>query len=173
MNQGDLGPHSPRDEDEANGTPGTPDPHAADGARHGASPSEERLVAELVERETAYGLLQRGRALMGRRHFAQAAVLLERAARLEPRRGSIIEALGRAYYNSGQHERAAEAFRELLRIDPSLAYAHFALGQSLKRLGRPEEARTHLRRAGALAPDSRLYRDALARLEGNRPPLVL
>jgi tetratricopeptide (TPR) repeat protein len=173
MDQRDLGPHGPRDEDEANRTPGTPNAPGTEGARDGAWPSEEQLVAELVERETAYGLLQRGRALMGRRHFAQAAVLLERAARLEPRRGSIIEALGRAYYNSGQHERAAEAFRELLGIDPSLAYAHFALGQSLKRLGRPEEARTHLRLAVALAPDSRLYRDALARLGGNRPPFVL
>ena len=135
--------------------------------------SEERAVAELLERETAYGLLQRGQALMRRRHYAQAAVLLERAARLEPRRGSIIEALGRACYNSGQHERAAEVFGELLEVDPSLPYAHFALGQSLKRLGRADQARTHLRLAVALAPDSRLYRNALARLEGRQPPTVL
>ncbi len=143
--------------------------HAADGDQR----AEERAVAELLERETAYGLLQRARALMGRRHFAQAAVLLERAARIEPRRGSIVETLGRAYYNSGQHERAAEVFDELLAIDPSLPYAHFALGQSLKQLGRPDEARTHLRLAVALAPDSRLYRDALARLGEPRPPTVL
>ncbi len=136
-------------------------------------PSEERAVADLIERETAYALLRRGKALMSRRHFAQAAVLLERAARLEPRRGSIVEALGRAFYNSGQHQRAAEVFEELLAIDPSLPYAHFALGQSLKQLGRPDEARTHLRLAVALAPESRLYRDALARLGGSRPPMVL
>jgi len=134
---------------------------------------EERVVADLLERETAYGLLQRGKALMSRRHFAQASVLLERAARLEPRRGSILEALGRAYYNSGQHQRAADVFGDLLGIDPALPYAQFALGQSLKHLGRPDEARTHLRLAVALAPGSRLYRDALARLGGNRPPAVL
>ena len=135
---------------------------------------EERLpardeaaeLAALAERETAYGLLQRGQALLQRRHHAQAAVLLERAARLEPHKGSIVEALGRAYYNSGQHARAAEAFEELLTIDPSAAYGHFGLGQALKQLGRREEARTHLRLAVALAPDSRLYRDALARLGG-------
>jgi tetratricopeptide (TPR) repeat protein len=137
------------------------------------TPSDAELVERLIERETAYALLQRGKALMGRRHFAQAAVLLERAARLEPGRGSITEALGRAYYNSGQHGRAAETFEELLRIDPSLAYAHFGLGQSLKQLGRPEEARKHLRLAVALAPDSRLYRDALARLSGGAQPTIL
>jgi Flp pilus assembly protein TadD len=124
----------------------------------------EQRLHELAERETAYGLLQRGKQLLTRRHHAQAAVLLERAARLEPGKGSIVEALARAYYNGGQHERAAEAFRELLRIDPSSAYGHFGLGQSLKQVGRRAEARTHLRLACALAPASTLYRNALARL---------
>ena len=121
-------------------------------------------LAELAERETAYGLLQRGTALLKNRHHAQAAVVLERAARLEPGKGSIVEALGRAYYNSGQHQRAADTFEELLEIDPSAAYGHFGLGLALKQLGRRNEARTHLRLACALSPDSRLYRDALARL---------
>ncbi len=132
---------------------------------HGDDPDDlERTLSELAERETAYGLLQRGQALMKRRHNAQAAVLLERAARLEPGKGSIVEALARAYYNSGQHSRAAEAFTELLEIDPSTAYGHFGLGQALKQIGQRDRARTHLRLAVALAPDSSLYRDALARL---------
>ncbi|HWH24265.1 MAG TPA: tetratricopeptide repeat protein [Candidatus Limnocylindria bacterium] len=121
-------------------------------------------LERLAERESAYGLLQRGKQMMRRRHNAQAAVLLERAARLEPGKGSIVEALGRAYYNSGQHALAADAFRQLLEIDPSAAYGHFALGQALKQLGQREQARTHLRLAVALAPDSSLYRDALSRL---------
>ena len=41
---------------------------------------------------------------------------------------------------------------------------HFALGQSLKRLGRRDEAGTQLRLAVAMDPGSTLYRDALARL---------
>jgi hypothetical protein len=45
--------------------------------------------AELIERETPYGLLQRAHLLQGRRHHAQAAVLLERAQRLEPGKASI------------------------------------------------------------------------------------
>ena len=116
------------------------------------------------EPESAYELLQRGTALLDARHHAQAAVVLERAARLEPGKGSILEALGRAYYNSGQHARAHEAFTALLEVDPSSAYGHFAVGQSLRKLGRVGEARTHLRLAVALAPGSELYRNALARL---------
>lgn len=116
------------------------------------------------DREGAYALFQRGTALLGRRHHAQASIVLERAARLEPGKGSILEALGRAYYNSGQHERSAETFGRLIEIDPSSHYGHFALGQSLKRLGRLDAARTHLRLAVALDPASSLYRSALGRL---------
>src|SRR5262245_20619824 len=125
--------------------------------------------ADPTDRESPYELLQRGTELMRRRHHAQAAVVLERAARLEPGRGSILEALGRAYFNSAQTDRARETFEALLEVDPSSHYGHFALGQSLKRLGRVPEARTHLRLAVALEPRSPLYRDALARLPEDPP----
>ncbi len=120
------------------------------------------------DRESAYELLQRGHELLRQRHFAQAATVLERADRDEPRKASILEALGRAYYNSGQHEPARATFSLLLELDPSAHYAHFALGQSLKQLGRRDEARTHLRLAVALSPDSPIYAGALARL-GPKP----
>jgi tetratricopeptide (TPR) repeat protein len=115
-------------------------------------------------RETTYALLQRGHALMQSRHYAQAAIVLSRAARQEPGKASILEALGRAYYNSAQHERARETFEELLAIDPSAHYAHYALGQALKQLGRRREGWTHLRIAVALSPGSRLYQAALERM---------
>ena len=116
------------------------------------------------ERETTYDLLQRGHALLAGRHFAQAAIVLERADRQEPAKGSILEALGRAYFNSGQAERARATFEALLELDPSSHYAHFAIGQSFKCLGRTDRARTHLRLAVALHPTSKLYAGALARL---------
>lgn len=117
-----------------------------------------------ADRESAYELLQRGHDLLKKRHYAAAAIVLERAARQEPGKGSILEALGRALYNSGQHEGSRETFAALLEIDPSAHYAHYALGQSLKQLGRTKEARTHLRLAVALSPNSELYAGALARL---------
>jgi Flp pilus assembly protein TadD len=121
--------------------------------------------------ETAYDLLRRGQMLLDGRHHAQAAIVLERADRVEPDKASILEALGRAYFNSGQHEPARATFDRLLQLDPSAHYAHFGLGQSLKRLGRREQAGTHLRLAVALSPGSQIYRDALARLgSGARTP---
>src|SRR3989304_634947 len=58
----------------------------------------------------------------------------------------------------------------LLALAPSAAYGHFGRGQALKRLGRRNEARTHLRIAVALAPGSRIYRSALDRLRWAPPP---
>jgi len=129
--------------------------------------SEAREPAD-DDRETAYELLQRGHLLLRQRHFAAAAIVLERADRDEPGKASILEALGRAYYNSGQHDRARATFEQLLELDPSAHYAHFALGQSLKQLGRRDEARTHLRLAVALSPTTKIYAGALARL-GPKP----
>jgi len=125
-------------------------------------------VPDADDRESAYELLQRGQELIRGRHHAQAAVVLERASRAEPNKGSILEALGRACFNSAQYDRARETFERLLEIDPSSPYAHFGLGQSLKRLNRRAEARTHLRLAVALDPRSSLYRGALERL-GSAP----
>jgi Flp pilus assembly protein TadD len=125
---------------------------------------------EEAEHESAYALLQRGQALIRSRHHAQAAIVLERAARAEPGKGSILEPLGRAYHHSGQFDRARETFEELLEVDPSAHWAHFALAMTLRKLDRAPEARTHLRLAVALCPTSELYRRALARLEAATTP---
>ncbi|MEK6720383.1 MAG: tetratricopeptide repeat protein [Chloroflexota bacterium] len=122
------------------------------------------MSGESGQRESPYELLQRGAALLRDRHDAQAAIVLERAALLEPGKGSILEALGRAYFNSAQANRARATFEALLEVDPSADYAHYALGLSLKRLGRVAEGATHLRLAVALDPSSTLYRRALARM---------
>jgi Flp pilus assembly protein TadD len=48
--------------------------------------------------DDAYALFQRGIALLEQDHWAQAAVALEKAKRLEPDKASIREALGIAYF---------------------------------------------------------------------------
>ena len=54
----------------------------------------------------AYDLLERAREFLRTGHPHQAAILLARAKAIEPEKGSIREALGRALYQSGRAARA-------------------------------------------------------------------
>lgn len=116
------------------------------------------------ERESAYELFQRGSRMLAEHHPGAAAVLLERALALEPGKASILEALGRAYFNVGSHELAAERFAAIVEADPVAHYAHFGLGLSKARMGDDIGARRHLRLAVLMKPDEETYRRALERL---------
>ncbi|MDP9271171.1 MAG: tetratricopeptide repeat protein [Chloroflexota bacterium] len=117
------------------------------------------------DRDSAYELFQRGSRLLAERHPGAAAVLLERASRLEPGKASILEALGQAYFNQGDHQLAADRFREIVERDPLAHYAHFGLGLSEERLGHTGPAHQHLWMAVFLKPEIDDYRRALERLE--------
>jgi len=116
------------------------------------------------ERESAYELFQRGSRLLGEHHPGAAAVLLERALALEPGKASILEALGRAYFNQGSHALSADRFGAIVDADPLAHYAHFGLGLARARLGDLRAARRHLRMAVFLKPEIDDYQRALARL---------
>jgi tetratricopeptide (TPR) repeat protein len=112
--------------------------------------------------DDAYALFQRGLSLLAESHWAQAAVSLEKAKRLEPDKTSIREALGRAYFRSGRYRRAASEFSAVVERSPANDYAHFCLGRSFEKLGDRRAARRHLSLAFGMRPDRtdyRLYRD--------------
>jgi len=123
--------------------------------------TEPRREPAFEAQSEAYDLYVRGAAFLRERHFAQAALLLARALRLEPGRNSIREALGRAEFALGGHAGAADLFAAIVTDIPDNDYAHYALARCLTALGSGEEARTHLRLARALDPLSHLYARAL------------
>jgi tetratricopeptide (TPR) repeat protein len=116
------------------------------------------------DRDSAYDLFQRGSRMLAERHPGAAAVLLERALALEPGKASILEALGQAYFNQGDHASAADRFAAIVDADPLAHYAHFGLGLSRARLGDVRAARRHLRMAVLLKPDNEAYQHALDRI---------
>ena len=94
----------------------------------------------------AYEAFCNGQWLLEAREFRQAAVALERAKALEPDKGSIREALGRAYLAARSYRRAAEEFGAAVELHPTDGYAHYGLARSLARLGDPA-AKRHYRLA--------------------------
>ena len=108
--------------------------------------------------DDVYELFKRGTALLEAGDFNQATVPLARAAKLEPEKTSIREALGRAYFRSRQFERAREEFEAVVERAPTNDYALFCLGRALLELGLPAEARKPLTLAAGLRPERRDYR---------------
>ena len=116
--------------------------------------------------EKVYDLYMRGSDLLEHGDFSAAAIPLEKARDLEPEKSSIREALGRAYFRTGRYAKAAAEFQAVVDRHPVNDFAHFCLGRSLEKSGRPREARKHLALAAGLRPereDYRLYRDRLRR----------
>jgi Flp pilus assembly protein TadD len=108
--------------------------------------------------DDVYELFTRGTELLESGEFHQATVPLSKAARLEPEKTSIREALGRAYFRSGQYEEAATEFEAVVERAPTNDYALFCLGRALLECGRPGDARKPLVLAANLRPDRRDYR---------------
>jgi tetratricopeptide (TPR) repeat protein len=118
--------------------------------------------------ESAYDLFQRGTRLLTEHHAGAAAVVLERCLALEPGKASILEALGRAYYEQGDHARAAERFGAIVEGNPLADYALFGLGLAQVRLGDAAAGRRNLRMAAFLKPENEDYQRALRRAERAR-----
>jgi tetratricopeptide (TPR) repeat protein len=112
-----------------------------------------------------YELFERGRELLANRHAHQAVTVLERAQALIPDRGSVCEALGRAYYASGRFAAAREQFARAVELDPANDYGHFGLALCLLKTGERNLALGHLRLALAMRPTSDAYRRALDRAD--------
>jgi Flp pilus assembly protein TadD len=112
-----------------------------------------------------YDLLERAREFLRTGHPHQAAMLLSEAKLIEPEKGSIREALGRALYLAGRTAQARREFAKAVQIDPVNDYAHFGLGLSCARTGERTRAIAHLKLAIAMRPVDE-YRQALARIAG-------
>ena len=108
--------------------------------------------------DSTYALYRKGIELLEDGSFEQATVPLAEAAKREPEKSSVREALGRAYFRSHHFAEAAAEFEAVVETHPVDDYAHFCLGRALTKTGEIERARHHLALASNLRPDRRDYR---------------
>ncbi len=116
--------------------------------------------------ESTYALYRKGVELLEDGSFEEATAPLAEAARREPEKSSVREALGRAYFRNSQYAEAAAEFEAVVSHHAVNDYAHFCLGRALTKTGNVKRARHHLALASNLRPDRRdyrIYRERLAR----------
>ena len=85
----------------------------------------------------------------------------QEALRLKPDLPAVNFRLGFLLYQDGDYTSAAEYFRKELSLNPAYSDANLFLGQTLRNLGREQEAIVHLRKAIALDTRSELAYKAL------------
>ncbi len=117
--------------------------------------------------EGIYEKWMRANALLASGDAHAASVMFEAIRDVEPDKGSVREALGRAYFMTGRHALAEKEFSVLLQIDPVNDYAHYALGRCAMARGDTEAALVHLKLARAMNPTNLDYVSAYRRAAGS------
>jgi tetratricopeptide (TPR) repeat protein len=79
---------------------------------------------------------------------------LRQAIAARPRNPKILEQLGLTLWNAGRVAEAAEAYEEVLRIDPKVVTARFRLANIHARVGNLERAAAEARLLVALLPEN-------------------
>lgn len=111
-----------------------------------------------------YDWYQRALALLAEGNTDAAATLLERVRSSEPS-PAVLEALGRALFESRRYDEAIEVLTELVERTPDEDYAHYALGLALWRRQSFPTARDHLSMAFVMRPDRAEYGQALSQVK--------
>jgi Flp pilus assembly protein TadD len=113
---------------------------------------------------TTYERYRLGEAYVADGDGLSAARVLEPATEDAPESAALWHLLGRAYFITSRLNRAEAAFTRAIDLDPTDAHARFALGRTLERQSRHDDAGTQYRIAAALSPDPE-YAEAARRAE--------
>ncbi|WP_018545701.1 tetratricopeptide repeat protein [Streptomyces sp. LaPpAH-108] len=89
-----------------------------------------------------------------------AVKLLDEVIAAHPENTAARLLRARAFFAAAQLRPAELEFTIVLEREPDNAYAHFALGRTYERQGRPGQARRHFRLAAALDPNPEYLRAA-------------
>ena len=91
--------------------------------------------------------------------------LLEQILAQDPASKLARYGLAMEYANTGEGERAMTEFERVLSADPSYSAAYYHGGQTLEKMGRPEEARELYRRGLAAGIDAHARGEIQAALD--------
>lgn len=90
--------------------------------------------------------------LLAARDPRGAVKLLDSVIAVHPENTAARLLRARAFFAAAQLRPAELEFQIVLEREPDNAFAHFALGRTLERASRPDEAQRHFRLAAALDP---------------------
>ncbi|AXT85399.1 hypothetical protein C6I20_09505 [Aeromicrobium sp. A1-2] len=111
----------------------------------------DQTIAEME----VFDAFRTGEELLESRFPRDAVRVLRKVVDEEPKHSASWELLGRAHFAAAQLKPAEEAFRRLVELEPTSAWAQTALGLSLDRQSRHREGAVHHRIAAAMGASDR------------------
>jgi tetratricopeptide (TPR) repeat protein len=93
----------------------------------------------------------------GEKLLAEARRVVEHLVERFPRQPDAQETFARFHYDFGEVERAVDAWKRCLELNPNYAYAHAGLAKAAVQRGAHDEAVAHYRRAVLAAPTAPAY----------------
>jgi len=114
---------------------------------------------EVRERWNDYGI---GLLLQGDLRGAEAVFL--KVTEMDPAYADGFVNVARCRIQMGDNAGAQEVLHQAIKLEPSLAKSHYFYGQTLKILGRYDDALTHLRQAEARFPRDRAVLNEIGRV---------
>ena len=109
-----------------------------------------QISAEMIDTMDVFDAFRTGEELLADRYPRDAARVLRRVVEAEPTNSAAWELMGRAHFAAAQLAPAEDAFRRLVDLEPTSAWAQTALGLSLDRQSRHREGAVHHRLAAAM-----------------------
>lgn len=109
-----------------------------------------QISAEMIDTMDVFDAFRTGEQLLADRYPRDAARVLRRVVEAAPSHAAAWELMGRAHFAAAQLAPAEDAFRRLVELEPTSAWAQTALGLSLDRQSRHREGTVHHRIAAAL-----------------------
>lgn len=108
------------------------------------------ITEESIASMEPYEAFRYAEDLVESRYPREAARVLAPVVEAEPHSAAAWELLGRAHFAAAHLAPAEAAFRRLVELEPTSAWAHTALGLSLDRQSRHREGAVHHRLAAIM-----------------------
>ena len=105
------------------------------------------------------------------KNLDKAAEMIEKAVRLKPTDGAIVDSLGWVYFRIGNYDRAVKTLEQAIELDSTESEINDHLGDAYWRVGRKSEARFQWSRAISFTTDKNTILKITEKLESGLPAL--
>ena len=106
------------------------------------------------------------------KNLDKAAEMIEKAVRLKPNDGAIVDSLGWVYFKMGKFEKAVSTLEKAIELSPTEAEINDHLGDAYWRVGRKSEAKFQWKRAASFSKNETSIANLHEKIDAGLPDIL-